>query len=504
MNENFIFVPLIIHLAAATIMLFAWGRIKFQRWFAILSNAAALIVASALFGMVWNQGIVTVQSGGWKPPFGITMVADTLAASLVLLTSIVGLAVSIFAAGTIIPQRVKYGFFPILQILFLGLCGAFLTGDLFSLYVWFEIIIISSFVLLTIGGEKMQLEGAVNYFTLNMLSSLIFLTAIAIIYGITGTLNMADVAMKLPLVEHPHLVEVTAIFFLAGFGTKAAIFPFYFWLPSSYHTPPDAVSAVFGGLLTKMGVYAIIRVFSLLYADNALISEIITIAAGCTILAGGAAALVQNNLRRLFSYLIICHIGFMIAGIGIGSVLAITGVIFYLFHDIIVKTNLFMVAGLTHRMTGTSSIRDLGGIYDKYPMLALLMAVPLFSLVGIPPLSGFWPKIGLISAGFTDHKWIISGLIILGSFFTLIAIAKLWAEVFWKPSKEIYARPNFTFWNKLGVKRKLLYLVPIGFLAALSLFIGLGAGVIEPVAERVALELSDTMIYVNAVFKTKQ
>jgi multicomponent Na+:H+ antiporter subunit D len=337
-----------------------------------------------------------------------------------------------------------------------------------------------------------------------MLSSVIFLTAIAIIYGITGTLNMADVALKLPLVEHPHLVEVTAIFFLAGFGTKAAIFPFYFWLPSSYHTPPDAVSAVFGGLLTKLGVYAIIRVFSLLYADSALISEIISIAAGCTILAGGAAALVQNNIRKMFSYLIICHIGFMIAGVGFGSVIAITGVIFYLFHDIIVKTNLFMVAGLTYRITGTSSIRDLGGIYDKYPKMALLMAVPLFSLVGIPPLSGFWPKIGLITAGFTDHKWVVAGMIILGSFFTLIAIARLWAEVFWKPSKDIVVRQDFTFWDKFEPKRKLMYLIPIGFLASLSLFIGLGAGVIEPVAERIALELSDTMNYVNAVFKIEQ
>ncbi len=500
-KENILFLPLVIHLFAAIIMLFGWGKVWFQRWFSMGSNALAVALSAWLFLVVWKGGILTAHAGGWAPPFGITLVADTLSVSLVLITSIIGLAVSIFSAASIISQRVKFGYFPILQILILGLNGAFLTGDLFNLYVWFEIIIISSFVLLTIGGERVQLEAAVKYFTLNMLSSIIFLTAIAIVYGLTGTLNMADLALKIPAVEQTHLVELTAILFLAGFGTKAAIFPFYFWLPSSYHTPPDAVSAIFGGLLTKLGVYAIIRVFSLLYADSALINEILSIAAGCTILAGASAAIVQNNLRKIFSYLIICHIGFMIAGIAMGSALALVGVIFYLFHDIVVKTNLFMLAGLTHRITGTSSLRDLGGIYDKYPLIALLLAVPLFSLVGVPPLSGFWPKLALITAGFSDSRWIMTGFIILGSFLTLLAIAKVWAEVFWKTPPEFSVRPNFTFWEKFENKRKLMYLLPIGFLSAISLFIGFGAGWVQVVAERISAELSDTLHYVNAVLQ---
>src|SRR5690606_35868392 len=170
-----------------------------------------------------------------------------------------GLAVSVFSASSIIIPRLKFGYFPIFHFLLLGLNGAFLTGDIFNLYVWFEIIIISSFVLITLGGEKAQLEGAVKYFTMNILASMIFLTAIAVLYGITGSLNMADLALKIAEIENRGLVEITAILFLVAFGIKAAVFPLYFWLPASYHTPPSAVAAIFGGLLTKVGVYALIR-----------------------------------------------------------------------------------------------------------------------------------------------------------------------------------------------------------------------------------------------------
>jgi len=330
----------------------------------------------------------------------------------------------------------------------LGLIGAFLTGDIFNLYVWFEIIIISSFVLITLGGEKAQIEGAVKYFTLNILASIIFLTAIAVLYGLAGSLNMADLAVLIPKIENRGLVEVAAILFLVGFGIKSAVFPLYFWLPASYHTPPSAVAAIFGGLLTKVGVYALIRVFTLIFVGDAFLDNILIVIAILTLFSGGVGALVQNNVRKVFSYLIICHIGFMIAGLGMFTKLAIAGGIFYLIHDIVVKTNLFMISGLIYRIKGSNNLKSLGGLYKEYPKLSLLMVIPFFSLIGIPPLSGFWPKISLIISSFKTENYLILGAIIFASLLTLIVMARLWSEVFWKNPVNLPKREHFLYFKK--------------------------------------------------------
>ncbi|HKJ48989.1 MAG TPA: proton-conducting transporter membrane subunit, partial [Christiangramia sp.] len=316
MTQQLILYPLFLQMAISIILMFGWARIRFQKVFSVFGSVLSVLLAIWVFSYVWQNGTQTVQAGNWEAPFGITFVADMLSATLVLLTAISGLAVSIFSAGSVLRDRLRFGYFPILHFLLLGLNGAFLTGDIFNLYVWFEIIIISSFVLITIGGEKAQLEGAVKYFTLNILASMIFLTAIAVLYGITGSLNMADLAGQIALVENRGLVQITALLFLIGFGIKAGVFPLYFWLPASYHTPPFAVSAIFGGLLTKVGVYALIRVFTLIFVNDPFLNNIIMIIAILTLISGGVGALVQNNMRKVFSYLIICHIGYMIAGIG--------------------------------------------------------------------------------------------------------------------------------------------------------------------------------------------
>src|SRR5690606_7455584 len=185
-----------------------------------------------------------------------------------------------------------YGYFPIFHFLIMGLNGAFLTGDIFNLYVWFEVIIISSFVLLTLGGRKPQLEGAVKYMAMNILASTFFLTGIGILYGITGTLNMADLSQKILLVENQAIVNLTAMFFLIGFGIKSAVFPLYFWLPSSYHTPPSAVAAVFGGLLTKVGIYALFRMFTLIFVPNEFVRNVLIGIGIMTILTGAFGALI--------------------------------------------------------------------------------------------------------------------------------------------------------------------------------------------------------------------
>src|SRR5690606_24319947 len=432
MTDNFIVLPLIMHMATAILLLLLWNRSIVHRVVSVTSNLAILIVSIALMVRTWNEGILVMEAGNWPAPFGITFVSDMFSSTMVLLTSISALCISIYSTVGVNQARMKYGYFPISHFLFMGLNGAFLTGDIFNLYVWFEVVIISSFVLMTLGGKKPQMESAIKYVAMNMLASVIFLTAIAILYGLTGSLNMADLSIKVAQIENRALINVTALLFFVAFGIKSAVFPLYYWLPSSYHTPPSAIVAIFGGLLTKMGIYALMRFFTLIFIPSEFITTAFLYVAAATLVAGAFGALIKRDIRRMFSYLIVCHIGFMITGLGLYTEIALAGAVFYLFHDIIVKTNLFLVSGIIYRIKGSTRMPQLGGLYSEYPKLSLLMAIVLFSLVGIPPLSGFWPKINLFLASFIQGEYVLIFALILASFITLYVIAKMWAEVFWK------------------------------------------------------------------------
>ncbi|MGJ1324266.1 proton-conducting transporter transmembrane domain-containing protein [Sphingobacterium faecium] len=497
MIDNQIIATVLVHLFTAIIQLGFWRKTVPQRVLSIGGSFISLIFAVKLFTKIFNGDILIMHAANWEAPFGIVFVADLLSSTLVLLTAIAALAVSIFSATGIGRQRILYGYFPIFHFLVMGLNGAFLTGDIFNLYVFFEVIIISSFVLMTLGGRKAQLEGAVKYMAMNILASTFFLTGIGLLYGISGSLNMADLALIVPKIENRAIVDITATFFLIGFGIKSAIFPLYFWLPSSYHTPPSAVAAIFGGLLTKVGIYALFRVFTLIFIPNEFIRDLLLVLSILTILTGAFGALIKTNVRRLFSYLIVCHIGFMIGGLGMYSKLAILGAVFYLIHDIMVKTNLFLIAGLIRQMRGSMDMKKLGGLYAEYPKISLLMAIVLFSLAGIPPLSGFWPKIYLLQGAFENAHYFYAGALILGSFITLFVIAKFWSEVFWKKSPDPDTIED-KFKDLIGI-RKIALILPICILAASSLYIGLNAEIIIQVADRISSEMLNTTPYIQAV-----
>lgn len=503
MNNPYIVLPVIFQLLTAILLVFFWGKRNVQKVISIISVLINMGITFWLFRLVWTQGIQTMNAGGWEAPFGITFVADVFSAIMVLLTAVCGIAVSMYSIGSIRNKLVRFGFFPILHFLLMGLNGAFLTGDIFNLYVWFEVIIIASFVLITLGGEKTQIEGAVKYVTMNLLASIIFLTAIALLYGLTGSLNMADLSLKVAEVENRKLVNVTAVLFFIGFGIKSAIFPLYFWLPASYHAPPPAVSAIFAGLLTKVGIYAILRVFTLIFIPDEFMKQLISWVAVLTIMTGGLGAMTQNNLREIFSYLIICHIGFMIAGLGLYTEIALVGAIFYLIHDIVVKTNLYLVAGLVYKIKGSYNMKRLGGFYKSSPKLSLLMAVPLFSLVGIPPLSGFWAKIFLIEGGFEAREYVLVFTILLGSLITLIIIGRIWSEVFWKESVELPKRDYIRYFNELKPVKRYAVVLPIILLALVSLYIGFGAEHIIRISQHIAGELVNTSYYIEAVLGPK-
>ena len=310
-------------LVTAVLCLFSLRSLTLQRFFGVAGMVVLLGVALRLMAEVGDGTIEVVRFGNWPAPFGIVLVADLLAGIMVLVSAIIGLAVAIYSIADVDARRVRFGYYAFLHFMMFGVCGAFLTGDIFNLFVWFEVMLISSFVLMSLGGEKPQMEGAVKYVTLNLISSSFFLAACGILYGQTGTLNMADLALTAREMR-PELLTMTAMLFLVAFGLKAAIFPLFFWLPASYHTPPVAVSAIFAGLLTKVGVYALVRVFTLIFTEDVLFTHgLLLVLAGFTMVTGVLGAMVQFDFRRLLSFHIISQIGYMVLGLALFTPLAI-------------------------------------------------------------------------------------------------------------------------------------------------------------------------------------
>lgn len=499
MPSNFIIFAILIPLISAVVLLSLWYYPRIQRWTGVASNLILLVFASFMMYSVRNGEIITMQAGNWEAPYGITFVLDAFSALMILLTAISGFAVGLYSAISIESRRASFGYFPLLHFLIMGLCGSFLAGDIFNLYVWFEVIIISSFALITLGGEKAQLAGAMKYVTLNLIASVIFLTGIAILYGILGTLNLADLALKVAESDQKGLINTIAVLFLVAFGIKSALFPLYFWLPDSYHTPPAAVSAIFGGLLTKVGVYAFIRVFSLLFMSDPFIGNILIILAVITMIIGAAGALNVNNIRIIFSYLIISHIGIMISGLGMFSTLALTGAIFYMVHDIIAKTNLFLISGMIHNLKGSYNIDKLGSLFNDYPKLSVVFALAMFSVVGIPPLSGFWPKILLLQSAMSLHEYWVIGAILIASFFTLWAMVRIWAKVFWEEQKVVDKTTN-RFRQRSTNKRGAMLISVLGLLGV-TLYLGFGWRTVTDLCGIIAAQLIDTSDYIKAVLK---
>lgn len=498
MITNFILAPILMHLVTAILLLFTLKYIRIQKFISVIGNSIAFILCARLFYATDKHNYLIAQVGNWEAPFGIIFVSDALSSIMVMLTATVSLAVGIYSTAALNTSRIRYGYFLNFHFLVMGLLGVFLTGDIFNLYVWFEIVIISSFVLLTLGGKKMQMEGAIKYVSINMLASSIFLTAIGILYGITGTLNMADLAVKIGQVENKGLVSVTALLFFAGFGIKSAVFPMYFWLPSSYHTPPSAIAAIFGGLLTKMGIYALIRTFTLIFQPDDFTKGVFIAIAIMTLITGALGTINKRSVKRLMSYLIVCHIGYLIAGIGLYTELAFVGVIFYLIHDVIVKSNLLMITGILQKIRNTIDMTRLGGLYKDYPKISFIIAIPMFSLIGIPPLSGFWPKIQFFGESLKAGQYVLLGAIIFASFVTLYVMIKMWSEVFWKDSPKPLTEEIDRF-APLRLSKKIALIAPIAALSCVSLYIGLNAADIYSLAQRTAEELVNPNLYIDAV-----
>ncbi|MCS7052780.1 MAG: Na+/H+ antiporter subunit D [Ignavibacterium sp.] len=502
--EQIIILPIIIPLFFAVVMLLFWNKVHLHKYLNLISGLTSLIVSVIILSFTISYKIISLQVGGWVAPFGITVVSDLLSSVMVVITAIIGFSTALYSIGTIDNQREKYLYYPLLQFLLMGINGAFLTGDVFNLYVWFEVMLISSFVLLALGGRRGQLEGAIKYVTLNLLSSAIFLAAVGILYGIAGTLNIADLARKIPLIDQKELLSVVSILFMVAFGIKAAVFPLFFWLPASYHTPPVAVSAIFSGLLTKVGVYALIRFFTMIFThDIGFTHTILLVSSALTMLTGVLGAAAQNDFRKILSFHIISQIGYMILGLALFSPLAIAGAIFYIIHHIIVKTNLFFVSGVVKRLKGSYLLNEVGGVYKYYPMLGLLFLIPALSLAGIPPLSGFWAKFVVIKAGLDLNQYLVVAVALIVGLLTLFSMTKIWNEVFWKDDPSGDNKNVNEMYESLTTTKKFMMYSPIVFLALITIIIGFYAEPFFTIANDAATQLLDSSLYINSVLGLK-
>ncbi|MCF7863395.1 MAG: Na+/H+ antiporter subunit D [Kiritimatiellales bacterium] len=488
--------PIILPLAGAILCMLLRKNIRMQRMLAVSVSTLMLGVAISLLVSTRDGTIAVMNVGNWPAPFGITLVVDLLSAIMLVLGGLMAVAVSVYACFDMDDGRLRFGFSPLLLIMMMGVNGAFAAGDLFNLYVWFEVLLTASFILLALGGERKQLEGSIKYVALNLLSSAFFLAGVGILYGMSGSLNMAELAVVVQQGDRGGLVTMVAVMFMMAFGIKAGMFPLFFWLPASYPTPPAAVSAIFSGLLTKVGVYALIRVFTLIFcSDTAFTHGLILIGAGLTMLSGVLGAASQHEIRKILSFHIVSQIGYMVMGLGLFTPLALAGTVFYLIHHIIVKTNLFLVAGAINRLKGSYDLGNLGGLYKERPGLAILFMVPAMSLAGIPPLSGFFAKLVLIVSGVQAQSWLIVAVALVVSLLTLYSMTKIWAAAFWKaaPAGAVVDCSGMTPAVWLG------FLMPMAGLAILTVCIGIFAGPVFELAQDAAAQLMDPSGYIHAV-----
>jgi multicomponent Na+:H+ antiporter subunit D len=487
--------PILLPLIGAGISIMV-GRSRIaQRVISLTVLTAVTGLSIALLVVVDRDGTVVVQAGGWPAPIGISLVADRLSAIMLVLASVMLLAVLVYAIGQPGAERDHVGFQSVYLILSAGVAASFLTGDLFNLFVAFEMMLTASYVLMTLGARRDQVRAGMTYVVISLLASALFLSALALIYMATGTVNLADLSVQMQGLSDG-LRTAFALFLLMVFGIKAGLFPLFFWLPDSYPTAPSAVTAVFAGLLTKVGVYAIIRTQTLLFPPEVRPEQLILWIAGATMVVGVLGAIAQGDVKRILSFHIISQIGYMIMGLGLFTVAGLAGAIFYIIHHIVVKTTLFLTGGLVEHVAGSGRLTRVGNMVRTAPVVAVLFLVPALSLAGIPPLSGFVAKFSLVSAGTAEHSWTIVVVGIVVSLLTLFSMMKIWSGVFWSPAEEAPdVAPHAV--GRLGGPA--LMVLPTAALALLSLAIAVGAASLYALSERAATDLLDPQTYIQAV-----
>lgn len=429
--NNIVVLPIFLPLLFAIVLFFFQGRHKLQHVIAVSGAAATLVVSLILIIQVYNNGIQVLHIGGWRAPYGIPLVADMLAVLLAAAASIVTLACLLYARHSIGEQRKSNYVYPLMLLLLTGVNGSFLTGDIFNLFVFFEVMLLASYVLISLGSGKNQLRETIKYVVINMLSSSLFVIAIAYLYSITGTLNMAHLAERVAESGQTGLLTTVSLLLLTVFGLKSALLLF-FWLPGSYRVAPLPITALFGALLTKVGIYTILRTFTLIFNHEPQIThQIMLWMSAVTMVLGAIGAVAYWSIKPILVYNIIISIGFIVFGIALATPESLGGALYYLIHDMLAKALIFILGGTIISIAGTDKLKEISGLIRFRPWLGWLFLLAALALAGVPPLSGFIGKITVLKSGISEHQYLMTAIGIITSLFVLYSVIKIFIHSFW-------------------------------------------------------------------------
>lgn len=489
--NNLLVTPVVIPLFIGMLLIIFQKNIQLQRVLSLVALFITSVISVVLMRQIKDEGIQTLQLGGWEAPFGITFVGDMFSALLLLATSVVSICCLIYAFSSIGRKQEKLYFYPLFLFLVTGVNGSFLTGDLFNLYVCFEVFLVASYVLITMGGEKRQLGESLKYIFTNIISSAFFLIGVAYLYSITGTLNLAHLSIRIAEIGQDGLVTTVAFLFLIVFALKAGLL-LYYWLPGSYSVPPTAIASIYAALLTKVGIYAIFRMFTLIFYHEPQITHLfIGILAAITMVLGGLGAIGYWDVRKILTFNVVISVGFILAGLVSLTPVGITGSIYYLLHDMLIKGLVFMIGGTIIHVTGTSNLKEISGLIRLHPLLGWMFFIAALSMVGIPPLSGFLGKVFITEGTFEANYVWLGGIGLLASLFILYSMIKIFMNAFW-------GETILSAEQEKGVTKGLL--LPIALLTVASLTLGIGAEGLASYVAQAAEELLNPSHYINAVF----
>ncbi len=484
--------PILLPLVTALVALF-WGRPGVaRRWFVALSASAQLAVAIHLTVQTTLGHTFVLGLGAWSATFGILLVVDLLSAVMLALSSLVALTTVLYGYSEA-PLTIEHPLrAPLTQFLVMGINLTFCTGDLFNLFVAFEIMLIASYALLTLEADDWDIKHAFPYVAINLFGSVLFITACGLTYALCGTLNFAELILRAAPLAEDYRLHLLALLLLVVFGIKAGLFPLYYWLPNSYPTLPIPSSALFAGMLTKVGVYVLLRIFgTVLPHELTFVHTLLAWLAGVTMLVAVVGAISRNFIRGILSFHILSQIGFMVLAIGFFTPLSIAACILYIIHHILVKSSLFLMGGVASRLNGTDNLDRMGNLWKRTPWLGVLFLIQALSLAGVPPLSGFWGKYLIVVVGLQQQQYWLVTVSILASILTLFSMLKIWNGAFWNESNTVPVHDHDRRWVAMTAV--------VAGLTCVSLAVGLGAEAFVQLATQAAERALDQQGYAQIV-----
>ena len=425
MMSNLLIMPMLLPFLCALILVFIKNKNQTSKILSITTMIVSTLISLALLIYVVNHKPITLDFGGWKAPFGIQFLGDSLSLLMVTVSSFVVTLIMAYGFGRG-EKRVNLFHLPtFILLLTVGVIGSFLTSDLFNLYVMFEIMLLASFVLVTLGQSVEQLRAAIIYVVLNIIGSWLFLLGIGMLYKTVGTLNFSHIASRLNHMESNQTITIISLVFLVAFSSKAALVIFM-WLPKAYAVLNTELAALFAALMTKVGAYALIRFFTLLFDHHPGITHPLLVFMSCiTMLIGAFGVIAYKDIKKIAAYQVILSIGFIILGLGSHTHAGVNGAIFYLSNDIIVKTLLVFIIGSLVYISGFRNYQYLSGLAKREPFFGVAFIVMVFAIGGVPPFSGFPGKVLIFQGAIQNGNYIGLALMILTSLLAMYSLFRV-------------------------------------------------------------------------------